>query len=106
MTLDKFELKEKLGSGHFGEVWLAIDTGLNTECAVKFIPKDKIVNQKNFFYEAQILKAAEHANIVSVLDTGHLSDGRIYLSTVFGDGSRTNPRPVPDGIPDLSPRKV
>jgi serine/threonine protein kinase len=83
MIVDKFDLKKKLGNGHFGEVWLALDTRLNTDCAVKFITKDKIINQKNFFYEAQILKVAQHANIVQVLDTGCLSDGRIYLSMEY-----------------------
>jgi serine/threonine protein kinase len=83
MVIGKFHLKKKLGSGHFSEVWLAVDMGLNTEYAVKFIPKDKIVNQGNFFYEAQILKAAQHANIVQVLDTGNLPDGRIYLSMEY-----------------------
>ena len=37
-----FDFKKRLGSGYFGEVWLAIDTGLQTERAVKLIPKAKV----------------------------------------------------------------
>lgn len=78
-----FDFKKRLGSGYFGEVWHAIDTGLNAECALKCIPKDKVINQSNFFQEAQVLKAAEHANIVSVKDTGELTDGRIYVAMEY-----------------------
>jgi len=78
-----FDFRRRLGSGHFGEVWHAIDTGLNCEIALKCIPPDKIINQANFFQEAQVLKAAEHANIVRVNDTGRLDDGRIYVSMEY-----------------------
>ncbi len=74
-----FDFKKRLGSGHFGEVWLAVDTGLNYECALKCIPPDKIINKDNFYQEAQILKTAEHPNIVKVTETGELNDKRIYV---------------------------
>lgn len=78
-----FDFRRRLGSGHFGEVWHAIDTGLGCEIALKCIPPDKIVNQANFFQEAQALKSSEHANIVRVYDTGVLNDGRIYISMEY-----------------------
>lgn len=78
-----FDFKKRLGSGYFGEVWHAIDTGLNAECALKCIPRNKVINQDNFFQEAQVLKAAEHANIVKVKDTGELADGRIYVAMEY-----------------------
>ena len=78
-----FDFKKRLGSGNFGEVWHAIDTGLNVEIALKCIPPDKIVNQSNFFQEAQVLKSSEHANVVRVNDTGTLHDGRIYVSMEY-----------------------
>lgn len=78
-----FDFKKRLGSGYFGEVWHAIDTGLNAECALKCIPRDKVINQDNFFQEAQVLKAAEHANIVHVKDTGEFADGRIYVAMEY-----------------------
>lgn len=76
----QFDFKKRLGEGRFGEVWLANDICLNAECAVKCIPPDKVVNQENFFYEAQILKVAQHSNIVKVLGAGKLDDGRIFVS--------------------------
>jgi len=78
-----FDFRRRLGSGHFGEVWHAIETGLGSEVALKCIPPAKIVNQGNFFQEAQALKSAEHPNIVRVFDTGTLDDGRIYVSMEY-----------------------
>lgn len=78
-----FDFRQRLGSGYFGEVWRAIETGLGHEVALKCIPPGKIVNQGNFFQEAQSLKATEHPNIVRVHDTGTLADGRIYVSMEF-----------------------
>lgn len=78
-----FDFKERLGSGYFGEVWRAVDTGLGCEVALKCIPPDKIINSANLHLEAQTLKASEHPNIVSVNETGSLSDNRIYVSMEY-----------------------
>ena len=78
-----FEFHKRLGSGHFGEVWLVTDKGLNTTRALKVIPKDKLVNQNNFFAEAQTLKAAEHPNIVRVEETGLFQDGSVYVAMEY-----------------------
>lgn len=74
-----FDFRKRLGAGYFGEVWRAVNLGLGVECALKCIPPDKVINKNNFYQEAQILKAAEHPNIVSVSETGTLTDGRIYV---------------------------
>lgn len=78
-----FDFQKRLGAGHFGEVWHAIDLGLNAECALKCIPPNKVINKNNFYQEAQTLKAAEHPNIVKVNETGKLDDGRIYVSMEY-----------------------
>ncbi|OGX18438.1 MAG: hypothetical protein A3K83_03290 [Omnitrophica WOR_2 bacterium RBG_13_44_8b] len=79
----QFDFKKRLREGRFGEVWLANDIGLNAECAVKCIPPDKVVNQHNFFHEAHILKTAQHTNIIKVLGSGKLNDGRIFVAMEF-----------------------
>lgn len=80
---EKFDFQKRLGAGHFGEVWLANDTGLNAVRAIKLIPPSKVLNPTNFFHEAQILKAAEHPNVIKVEETGTLSDGRIYVGMEY-----------------------
>ena len=78
-----FDFRRRIGAGHFGEVWEAVDTGLDCIVALKCIPTSKIVNQANFFQEAQVLKATEHPNIVKVNETGTFTDGRVYVSMEF-----------------------
>ncbi len=78
-----FDLKERLGSGHFGEVWRAIDVGLNTVRALKLIPPSRVFNPKNLYHEAQVLKSAEHPNVVRVEDTGTMADGKIYIAMEY-----------------------
>lgn len=78
-----FDFRKRLGSGYFGEVWHAVDTGLDCEIALKCIPPDKIINTGNLHQEAQTLKLSEHANIVRVNETGTLSDGRVYVSMEY-----------------------
>ena len=79
----QFDFKKRLGAGHFGEVWLVTDTGLNATRALKLIPPNKIPDPNNFFREAQILKSAEHPNIVHVEETGTLADGRVYVAMEY-----------------------
>jgi len=50
---------------------------------LKLIPPDKPINPTNFFHEAQLLKAAEHPNVVHIEDTGTLDDGRLYVAMEF-----------------------
>jgi serine/threonine protein kinase len=78
-----FDFKERLGTGHFGEVWRVVDTGLNASRALKLIPPGKVWNPSNIFHEAQILKQAEHPNVVKVEETGTMSDGKIYVAMEY-----------------------
>jgi serine/threonine-protein kinase len=80
---DRFDLQKRLGAGHFGEVWIAIDVGLGIERAVKLIHPSRIITPHNFFQEAQTLKAVEHPNVVRAEETGTLDDGRIYVAMEY-----------------------
>lgn len=78
-----FDMKEKLGSGHFGEVWRVVDVALNTVRALKLIPTTKVFKPDNIFHEAQVLKSAEHPNVIRVEETGTMADGRIYIAMEY-----------------------
>ena len=78
-----FDFKERLGAGHFGEVWRVIDTGLGAVRALKLIPPDKVWNPMNIFHEAQLLKKAEHPNVVKVEETGTMNDGKLYIAMEY-----------------------
>ena len=78
-----FDMKERRGSGHFGEVWRVVDVALNTVRALKLIPPTKVFKPDNIFHEAQVLKSAEHPNVVQVEETGTMADGRIYIAMEY-----------------------
>jgi eukaryotic-like serine/threonine-protein kinase len=77
-----FERLKRLGSGYFGTVWLARDTGLETERALKIINKEKI-KEENLFHEAQILQAAQHRNVVRIYATDEWNDESIYIAMEY-----------------------
>jgi serine/threonine protein kinase len=78
-----FDLQKRLGSGYFGTVWLARDTTLDVQRAVKIISPNKIRNADNIFHEAQVLQAAQHANVVRIFEAGTSNDGSIYIAMEY-----------------------
>lgn len=65
-NIGKYQLVEKLGSGHFGSVYKAIDTILKIETAVKMISCDEPEETEKLFNEASIPYKCKHQNIVTI----------------------------------------
>jgi formylglycine-generating enzyme required for sulfatase activity/tRNA A-37 threonylcarbamoyl transferase component Bud32 len=79
-SVDRFELIELLGSGHFGDVWMAKDTRLDRFVAVK-LPRKEDLDQAGvelFLREARSAAQLKHPNIVSVHEVGKDGD-RVYI---------------------------
>jgi len=74
-----FEKRERLGAGHFGEVWLEFDRALGVNRAIKYITPQKVSSPKEVFREAQLLAKLSHPNVVPVHEAGQLPDGTIYI---------------------------
>ncbi|XP_004386571.1 PAS domain-containing serine/threonine-protein kinase [Trichechus manatus latirostris] len=72
----KYSTLSSLGSGAFGFVWTAVDKEENKEVVVKFIKKEKVLEDcwvedprlGKVTLEIAILLRVEHANIIKVLD--------------------------------------
>ncbi|XP_008048045.1 LOW QUALITY PROTEIN: PAS domain-containing serine/threonine-protein kinase [Carlito syrichta] len=72
----KYSTVSPLGSGAFGFVWTAVDKEKNKEVVVKFIKKEKVLEDcwiedpklGKVTLEIAILSKVEHANIIKVLD--------------------------------------
>ncbi|XP_010604937.1 PAS domain-containing serine/threonine-protein kinase isoform X1 [Fukomys damarensis] len=72
----KYSTLRPLGSGAFGFVWIAVDKEQNKEVVVKFIKKEKVLEDcwtddpklGKVTLEIAILYSVEHSNIIKVVD--------------------------------------
>jgi len=78
-TLLHYEILEKLGEGGMGEVWLARDTKLEREVALKVLPEEFASDPERmarFEREARVLASLNHPNIAHLygLETAERDD--------------------------------
>ena len=80
-SLGRFQLRERLGDGGFGQVFRAYDPRLDRDVAVKVLkqpnPNDRVMER--FFREARAVARLDHPNIVPVHDAGYDS-GRCWVA--------------------------
>ena len=87
--LGRYTIIKKLGQGGMGTVFLATDTKLRRQVALKVLAKEKAENPtlvKRFKAEAQAAAALKHDNIVAIHDAGE-ADGLLYIALEFIDGT-------------------
>lgn len=87
--LDGFEPIKRIGGGGFGDVWLARQTNVDREVAVKVghAPIQDEIIRLRFDRECKALgRLSGHPNIVDVYTAGTLNDGRPYLVLEYING--------------------
>ncbi len=88
--LDRFRLERLLGTGAFGQVWLAVDEGshgFRKRVALKILAKT--TNQKRIdalFREARICGALNHPSIVDVYGVMQIPDEASFIIMEFVEG--------------------
>ena len=89
LTIGKYELGKKLGQGGVGSVFVARDTSLDREVALKFMHAEHTANAdilRRFLQEARSAAKVVHPGIVTVfecsqvLGTGTSDDGVAYIA--------------------------
>ena len=97
-TIGHYEIRATLGTGGMGEVYLARDTRLDRQVALKFLSAAFTTNQdrlRRFEQEARAASALNHPNILTIYEIGEV-DGRRFIATEFVDGE-TLRRPIEAG---------
>jgi serine/threonine protein kinase len=89
VMIDRFELLRELGTGSFGYVFQARDTGLDRDVALKLQRAGDMASDEDvarFLREARSVAQLSHPGIVSLFESGQTEDGVCYLVTEFVEG--------------------
>lgn len=86
--LGAYRIEGQLGAGSMGEVFKAVDTGLERKVAIKLLSekhRDSPELRKRFVREGRAVAAISHPNVVQVFATGSFDD-RPYIAMELLDG--------------------
>ena len=92
--LGRYEIRSKIGEGGMGEVYLARDTQLGRDVAIKVLPSsysDDKERLHRFEQEACAASALNHPNILSIYDVG-THDGSPYVVSELLQGQTLRQR--------------
>ena len=90
---DRFLIKQLLGRGGMGEVYLAEQqTPLVRMVALKLIVDARMsVRERAFFeLESQVLARMQHPNVAQIFEVGQSAEGRPFIAMEYVDGARIN----------------
>lgn len=102
-TLGKYKILASLGSGGFGTVYLARDTWIDKQVAIK-VPHKQNLNFAEHLREPRLLAALDHPNIVSIT-TAEKTDSVFFIVMEYVDGETLEDLITRDGALD-APRVV
>ena len=87
-TLAKYHILSRIGAGSMGEVYLARDTVLNRQIAVKVLPRRFTLDPERvdrFVREAKAASALNHPNILTIYEVGQV-EYTWFIATEFVEG--------------------
>ena len=88
-TLNHYQIKRKLGSGGMGEVYLAEDTKLHRQVALKVLAPEFAGDPQRkarFLQEAHAASVLNHPNVSVIHEVGESGEGTIFIAMEFIDG--------------------
>ena len=85
--LGRYEIRSQLGAGGMGEVYLAYDTKLHRQVAIKFISRDAVNEQANrrLLREARAAATLDHPNICAIHEVAE-ENGNNFIVMQYVEG--------------------
>src|SRR5262245_29115561 len=99
-VIGKYRILSSLGSGGFGTVFLAEDTWINKQVALK-VPHKQSLDFEELVKEPRLLASLNHPNIVTVM-TAEKQDGVFFIVMEYVAGDTLEQRILRDGALELS----
>ncbi len=99
-NLGKYQIVSPLGSGGFGAVYLARDTWIDKDVAIK-VPHKQNLNFSELLREPRLLATLDHPNIVSIT-TAEKQDNVFFIVMEYVDGRTLDDIIASDGALDTS----
>ena len=99
--ISQYTIISKIGAGGMGEVFLAEDSQLKRNVALKFLPEHLTTNadmRARFTREAQASAKLDHPNIVQVFEVGEFQ-GRPFFAMELVEGQALSKLLTPSGLP-------
>ncbi len=93
--IGRYEVREQVGAGTFGAVYLCYDPQLKRNVAIKVRHQPANASDEGvgeLLHEAQSVARLRHPGIVAVLDTGVTEDGRGYIVYEYVEGTNLKQR--------------
>lgn len=93
-SLSHYRILSKLGSGGMGEVYLAYDSKLDRQVALKILPGEFANNtdrMNRFVREAKSASALNHPNIITIHEIGNF-DGTHFITSEYVQGDTLHNR--------------
>ena len=105
VVIDRYEVRELLGSGSFGSVYRALDPRLGRDVALKVLRTEMTSTPQTverFLREAKAAAKLDHPHIVAVFDAGRAGDVYFIASAFIKGGT------LASAIPDtgMAPRRA
>lgn len=93
-TIGHYRIAAPLGAGGMGDVYLAHDTRLGRQIAIKLLPADYTKDAdrlRRFEQEARAASALNHPNIITIYEIGQF-EGKYFIAAEYVEGTTLRER--------------